>query len=231
MGRGNSLISDFATNAASRQPSTGSPTDADVILIIGPPGAGKGTLAPRITSHFSASHISTGDIFREAIASGSEIGKFAASLINDGNLVPDDVTIKIVQEALPEGPVLLDGFPRSLPQAKALDEMVKSMNRRITHVIWVDVPDEALYSRTLNRLLCESCGAPNTSSDASCNTCGGELYKRADDTSESLKKRLSVYHADTEPIAKEHYSQAFRIDGSGTVENGQRQLDAYLGSK
>ena len=180
------------------------------IILMGPPGAGKGTQAKKLIAEFGIPHISTGDMFREAIKEGTPLGKLAASYINDGHLVPDDVTIGLVKERLSqpdcEGGFLLDGFPRTLPQAEALQKMTKEISREIDVVVNLDCDNNELVRRISGRRVCRSCGAPyhivtlKPKVEGVCDLCGGELYQRKDDNEEALKVRLEHYVQDTKPL-------------------------------
>ena len=180
------------------------------IILMGPPGAGKGTLAKQLKSTFNLVHISTGDMFREAIKEGTDLGKLAKSFIDQGHLVPDDVTIGIVRERLSkddcENGFLLDGFPRTLPQAEALDKMSKEINRPIEVVVNLDCNEQELIRRISGRRVCKTCGAPyhvetmKPKVEGVCDICGGPLFQRADDNEEALKVRLDHYVKDTKPL-------------------------------
>ena len=180
------------------------------IILMGPPGAGKGTQAKVLIAKYGIPHISTGDMFREAIKAGTPLGKLAASYINDGHLVPDDVTIGLVKERLSqkdcENGYLLDGFPRTIPQAEALEKIVKEIHREITYVINIDTPKEELISRICGRRVCKKCGAPyhivnvKPKVDGVCDICGGELVQRPDDNEEALTIRLDAYNKQTKPL-------------------------------
>lgn len=180
------------------------------IILMGPPGAGKGTQAKILIAKFNIPHISTGDMFREAIKEGTPLGKLAASYINDGHLVPDDVTIGLVKERLSKDDCangyLLDGFPRTIPQAEALEVLTKEIGREVKYVINIDTPKEELVSRICGRRVCKKCGAPyhivnvKPKVDGICDICGGELVQRPDDNEEALNIRLEAYTKQTKPL-------------------------------
>lgn len=177
---------------------------------MGPPGAGKGTQAKKLIQKYNIPHISTGDMFREAIKEGTPLGRLAASYINDGHLVPDDVTIALVKDRLArkdcEKGFLLDGFPRTIPQAEALSAMAKEIDRDIDYVINIDTSKEELLSRICGRRVCKKCGAPyhvenmKPIVDGICDICGGELVQRPDDNEEALVTRLEIYTKQTQPL-------------------------------
>lgn len=191
------------------------------IILMGAPGAGKGTLAKMLIS-LNLVHISTGDMFREAIKEGTELGKLANSYIKDGNLVPDDVTIGIVKERLAkkdcENGFLLDGFPRTLAQAEALTEISNEINRKIDVVINLDCSEEELVKRISGRRVCRVCGAPyhvitmKPKVEGVCDKCGGELYQRNDDNPEALKVRLQHYVAQTKPLLDYYEKQNLLVN-------------------
>ena len=180
------------------------------IILMGPPGAGKGTLAKQLKEALNLVHISTGDMFREAIKAQTELGVLAASYINKGDLVPDDVTIGLVKERLSqkdcEAGFLLDGFPRTLAQAEALDEIAKSISRPIEAVINLDCDNDELVRRISGRRVCKDCGAPyhvitmKPKVEGVCDLCGGPLFQRKDDNEEALKVRLEHYVSETKPL-------------------------------
>jgi adenylate kinase len=179
------------------------------IILMGPPGAGKGTLAKQLIS-LGLAHISTGDMFREAIKAGTELGKLADNYIKHGDLVPDEVTIGLVKERLSKDDCangyLLDGFPRTLPQAEALEKLSKEINRPIETVINLECDDKELLRRISGRRVCKNCGAPyhidtmKPKVDGVCDICGGPLYQRNDDNEEAMKVRLDHYLHETKPL-------------------------------
>ena len=195
------------------------------LILLGAPGAGKGTQAEVISKYFSIPAISTGNIIREALRSGSEMGLKAKEFIEAGKLVPDEVVIGIIQERIREkdceNGFILDGFPRTVPQAQALDAMGVNMDL----VISIEVPDEKIVARMGGRRLCKKCGSTYhilynpSEAEGKCDKCDGELYTRADDVPEVVKERLHVYHDQTEPL-KEYYASKGKLV---TVE-GQEQV-------
>jgi len=179
------------------------------IIMLGAPGSGKGTIGNELCDHFNLTHVATGDIFRDEIKRQTELGKKASEYISNGKLVPDEVTIAMVEGKLDqlEG-VLLDGFPRTVHQADALKEYLSSKGKAITAVVDLEVPDEDIVKRTTSRVICtnKQCGASfNTvfmppKVEGICDRCGSELTTRADDNEETIRKRLETYHAETEPL-------------------------------
>ncbi len=200
------------------------------IVFMGPPGAGKGTQAEKIVENYQIPHISTGDMFRKAIKDQTELGMEAKRYMDQGALVPDHVTIGIVRDRLSESDCksgfLLDGFPRTVDQAKALDEILTSLDSKIDYVINIDVDLDILKERLTGRRICRSCGAtyhmlfnpPKV--DGTCDKCGGELYQRKDDNEETVGNRLDVYVSQTKPLL-DYYSLA----GNLVNINGQQSID------
>lgn len=179
------------------------------IIMLGAPGSGKGTIGTEICDEFNLVHVATGDIFREEMKNQTELGKKAEEYISQGKLVPDEVTVGMVKSKLDKlGNVLLDGFPRTIDQAKALEEYLKEKGKEITAVIDLEVPDKDIIKRTSSRVICSNkeCGASyNTvfmppKVEGICDRCGSALTKRKDDNPETIKERLDVYHKNTEPL-------------------------------
>ncbi|GIO58308.1 adenylate kinase [Paenibacillus cellulositrophicus] len=204
------------------------------ILFMGPPGAGKGTQAEVIVNEFGIPHISTGDAFRLAIKQGTPIGKKAKEYMDQGLLVPDDVTIGIVEERLQQSDCekgfLLDGFPRTLSQAEALDEILSRLNTKLDHVINLKVDRDKLMARLTGRRICKNCGATYhvifnpPKQEGVCDKCGGELYQRSDDNEESVGTRLDEYINKTAPLLTFYENKGLlrQIDGDqeiGTVSD------------
>ena len=201
------------------------------IILLGAPGAGKGTQAVTVSKDLELAHIATGDLFRQEQASGSELGLLAKSYMEKGQLVPDEVTVKmllgrIAKQDCAKG-FLLDGFPRTLDQAKALDEALKPEGKDIDVVVYIKVSDDELIKRLSGRWICRDCQAPFNVVEAppkeqgKCDHCGGQLYQRSDDTEETARKRLEVYFNQTMPLI-DYYTAANKL-----IEiNGQQAIDA-----
>ena len=209
------------------------------VILLGAPGAGKGTQAAFISQRLGLAHIASGDLFRQEQASGSELGKVAKSYMEKGLLVPDEVTVKMIlgRIAAPDCAqgVLLDGFPRTLEQAKALDEALAEEGKRINMVLYIKVSNEELLRRLSGRWICRNCQAPYNIVElppkvpGKCDTCGGELYQRPDDSAETAMKRLDVYFTQTMPLI-EYYTKEGKlveIDGEkGIEEVGEELVEA-----
>jgi len=195
------------------------------LLIMGPPGAGKGTQAERLVKEVDITHISTGDMFRAAIKEGTDMGKKAKEFMDQGALVPDEVVVGMVKERLSkpdcEKGFLLDGFPRTLEQAKSLDETLKDLNIKIDGVINIAVPRERLMARLTGRRICKDCGASfhvmfnKPKEEGKCDACGGELYQRSDDNEEAVGKRLDVYEQQTQPLIDYYTNQGLLLEING----------------
>ena len=202
-------------------------------VLLGPPGAGKGTQAVRIVEKYNVPHISTGDIFRENIKNGTELGKKAQEYMNKGELVPDDLVIEIATTRLLaddcKNGFLLDGFPRTVYQAEKLDAFLEEHGMKLDKVIDIEVEKEELITRLTGRRVCKACGAsyhvvnipPKT--EGICDNCGGELFQRADDTVETVENRIAVYSEQTMPLV-DYYTAA----GNIAVINGALSLDTVF---
>ena len=211
------------------------------LLIMGPPGAGKGTQAEVLVKELQITHISTGDMFRNAIKEGTEMGKKAREYMDRGELVPDEVVVGMVKDRLSQPDCakgfLLDGFPRTLPQARALDETLQSMGIKLDGVINIDVPRERLMARLTGRRVCKNCGAsyhilfnpPQT--PGKCNACGGELYQRSDDNEEAVANRLDVYEAQTQPLIDYYKEKGLLKNINGDQEIGKVLADILASLK
>lgn len=210
------------------------------IVLLGAPGAGKGTNAKRITKEFNIPHISTGDMFREAIKNHTKLGEEASSYMQKGLLVPDSITIGLVRERLAKDDCkegfLLDGFPRNISQAEALDEIGKSLDRPINYVIDISVPESVLKDRICGRRVCKVCGAPyhitnmKTKKADVCDFCGGELIQRKDDNEEALKVRLNEYHKQTEPLIKYYKEILHTVDGTKDLDELLEDIKKIIGA-
>jgi adenylate kinase len=209
------------------------------IVLVGPPGAGKGTQAEYIAAHLSVPKISTGDIFRANVAQGTPLGVEAKRYMDAGQLVPDEVTINMVRERLAEGDAsdgfLLDGFPRTLPQSAALDKLLADLGTQLDLVLELVVDDDEVIRRLSGRRQCRGCGKiwhvefDATSKEGVCDRCGGQLYQRDDDKPEVIAERLRVYSRDTAPLVDYYGAQGklVGIDATGPVEDVTvRAIDA-----
>ena len=210
------------------------------IILMGPPGAGKGTQAVNLVKRYGLLHISTGDMFREAVKEGTLLGKEAKSYMDAGKLVPDEVTIGIVRERLSKPDCkkgfILDGFPRTVKQADALSEILKDNGMKLTAVVNISAPIQDLLERAVGRRICKNCGHSfhvkfhPTKVEGVCDDCGGATYQRADDSEETMKSRLSVYESSTRPLI-EYYKKAGvykEIDGRQDIAKVEADLAAVL---
>ena len=212
------------------------------ILIMGGPGAGKGTMSARIVEKFNVNHISTGDIFRANIKNGTELGKKAKSFIDKGQLVPDELTLDLIMDRFKEDDCkngyVLDGFPRTIPQAEALDKALEALGDKVDYAIDVNVPDENIVKRMGGRRACVGCGATYhlvyapTKTEGICDVCGKELILRDDDKPETVQKRLNVYHEQTQPLI-DYYTKAGilkTVDGTVDINDVFAAIVEILGA-
>ncbi|MCD9144708.1 adenylate kinase [Streptomyces albireticuli] len=202
------------------------------IVLVGPPGAGKGTQAAYLAKNLAIPHISTGDLFRANISQDTPLGRKAQEYMRAGQLVPDEVTIGMakdrMQQSDAEGGFLLDGFPRNLAQAEALDEFLKGEGLRLDGVLDLEVPEDEVVKRIAGRRMCRKDSShifhaiynpPKT--EGVCDTCGGELYQREDDREDTVRKRLEVYHTETEPIIDYYKAQGLVVTISALGKVGE----------
>ena len=211
------------------------------LVLLGPPGAGKGTQAANIVERFAIPHISTGDIFRKNVKEGTELGKKAKDYMDKGALVPDEVVVAIVEDRIKEKDCftgfLLDGFPRTVNQAEQLDSVLTKMDVAIDKVININVRKETLIQRAVGRRVCRSCGATYhvifkpTKKEGICDLCEGEVYQREDDTEKTVSKRIEVYFNETQPLI-EYYSKKqnlITINGEQDINKVYKDITAALG--
>ncbi|MFJ5551120.1 adenylate kinase [Streptomyces sp. NPDC093225] len=211
------------------------------IVLVGPPGAGKGTQAAFLAKNLSIPHISTGDLFRANISQGTELGKKAKAYMDAGDLVPDEVTIGMAKDRMEQADAvngfLLDGFPRNVSQAEALDSMLQGADMKLDAVLDLEVPEDEVVKRIAGRRICRndsahvfhvSYKAPKT--EGVCDACGGELYQRPDDTEDTVRNRLDVYHTQTEPIIDYYKAQGLvvTISALGEVQDVTRRAMGAL---
>ncbi len=214
-----------------------------LVILLGAPGAGKGTQAEYIADRYKLTHVSTGDILRASIKKGTELGKKAKEYLDRGDLVPDEVVVKIVEERLKEPDcqtgALLDGFPRTVEQADTLDQVLADMGSDVDAVLYIDVSEEELISRLTGRRICRDCGAtyhlkfnPPQVRNV-CDQCGGELYQREDDSMETVKQRIKVYREQTEPLIDKYRKKEllYPVDGDKEIEQVFKQIEEILDQK
>ncbi len=210
------------------------------IALLGAPGAGKGTQASVISQQLNLPHLATGDLFRQAVQKGSKLGQTVKGYMDKGLLAPDEVTVQVVSERLSEPECkdgcLLDGFPRTVTQAKALDKALAERGKALDMGLYIEVPEQELLKRFLGRWICRQCQTPYHEIDSppkvkgKCDRCGGELYQRADDKEETVKKRLEVYFAETAPLVT-YYTKAAKlleVDGVGGIDEVSQRIVAGL---
>jgi adenylate kinase len=208
-----------------------------VVILFGPPGSGKGTQGKMIAEEIGIPHIATGDIMRQAISDGTELGLKVKEFVGKGLLVPDEIVIQVIEERLKKDDTkngfILDGFPRTIPQAVALDELFQKINIQNYKVIWLDVPDEEIVKRISGRRTCKNCQAvyniyfnpPKV--NGICDVCGGELFIREDDKEEKVKKRLEVFREQTLPLIDYYQKKGkkiIKVSGVGSVDEIKEKI-------
>lgn len=211
------------------------------LVLLGPPGAGKGTQARLLTAKCDGAHVSAGDLLRQAVADGSEWGRTAKSIMAQGALLPDGVVIEIIEKRLRQpdcaGGYILDGFPRTLRQAEALSDVLKTLDAPLDRVVSVEVSEDDLVSRLAGRRVCRACGSMfhvDTKPPVRigvCDHCGDQLFQRDDDKEDTIRHRLRVYRDQTEPLIAYYNKMGLlrRIDGHGTIEEIARRIHRALG--
>lgn len=211
------------------------------IIMLGAPGAGKGTQAKMIAAKYGIPHISTGDIFRSNIKNGTELGKKAKAFMDAGQLVPDELTVELVLDRIQQSDCvkgyILDGFPRTIPQAEALDNALNNRGEKIEYAIDVDVPDANIVNRMSGRRACVGCGATYhivynpTKEEGICDACHGELILRDDDKPETVQKRLAVYHDQTQPLINHYNAKGVlhTVDGTQDINVVFEEIVKLLG--
>lgn len=211
-----------------------------VFVLFGAPGSGKGTQAEQVCKKFNLKHIATGDLFRENLKNNTELGKLAKGYMDAGKLVPDEVTASMLQDRLKKGDAcqgyILDGFPRTLPQAEALAKILGELGMKLSTVLYIKVTDEEIVSRLSGRLICRNCQTPyHLTAKAPkkagvCDLCGGELYQRSDDNANTVKARLGTFHGQTAPLIA-YYKKAGvlqEFDGEIGMHNVTAALSVVL---
>jgi adenylate kinase len=204
------------------------------VILLGPPGCGKGTQAEIICKNFEIPHISTGDILRDNVKRGTEIGSRAKSFMDSGSLVPDEIIIGMIKDRFSEDDCkngfLLDGFPRTIAQAEALDKLLKKMKIHIDYIINIDVPDENIINRISKRLSCSNCGDvynlmfKKPKKEMVCDSCGFKLHQRDDDKEEVIRNRLEVYRKQTAPLIQYYNKKIMNVDGQQSINEVTKDI-------
>jgi adenylate kinase len=212
------------------------------IVLLGPPGGGKGTQAQKLIDRFKIPQVSTGDLFRAAVKNQTELGKKAKQYMDQGKLVPDEVVIGMVRERLARNDCqkgfILDGFPRTIAQAEALDKMLPELKMKLDSVVEIAVPDQDVIKRLSGRRTCSKCGAMYhiefnpPKKDMKCDKCGGDLYQRDDDNEKTIKSRLDVYHSQTAPLISYYQKQGIfkKVEGVGSIDDIFSRILKALGA-
>lgn len=211
------------------------------LILLGPPGAGKGTQAKKMVDAYGIPQISTGDMLREAVKNQTQLGMEAKKFMDAGQLVPDEVVIGLVKERMTKPDTdkgfMLDGFPRTVPQAEELDKVLADLNKPIDHVISIEVANEELMGRLTGRRTCKACGAgfhvifDPPKEEGKCDKCGGELYQRDDDNEATVSNRLKVYDSSTKPLIDYYQGKGLLrpVDGVGAIDDIFGRVKAILG--
>ena len=207
-----------------------------IVILLGPPGAGKGTQSEMLIDRYKLTHISTGDILRSSVKKGTELGNKAKEYMDKGELVADEIIVGIVEERLQEpdceSGALLDGFPRTVVQARSLEKVLEGLGRSLSLVLYIDVDEEELISRLTGRRVCRECGAsyhlkfnPPQVRNV-CDQCGGELYQREDDSLDTVKQRVDIYKEQTEPLINyyKNNGQLQKVDGNQDINEVNEQI-------
>jgi len=211
------------------------------LILLGPPGAGKGTQAQRLVDRLKVPQISTGDLLRAAVREGTDLGKQAKEYMERGELVPDSIVVGMLEERIKADDCtpgcILDGFPRAVSQAEALAGVFSGLGRALDHVVSIEVPEEELVKRLTGRRSCPRCGAmfhvmfSPPKQEGVCDKCGGELITRADDNEETIRNRISVYREQTEPLKKFYQEKGLLrpVDGTGTPQEIEKKIAEVVG--
>jgi len=214
-----------------------------ILVFLGAPGAGKGTQAAVVSRKFGLAHIASGDLFRQSVEKGTELGKSVKAYMDKGALVPDELTIQLISERLNQpdckAGCLFDGFPRTIEQAKALDKMLSGRGWTLDKAVYIEVPEADLLKRLGGRWICRKCQAPYhevaspPKTAGKCDKCGGELYQRSDDNEKTIKERLKVYFVQTTPLL-DYYQKIgnlVKVDGKLGIEEVSEKIIDVLGAK